>query len=749
VAIGIPGYSQYLSVSTTTASTKNNTLDDGSGNLTVAGTGAFNGQLWASGAITAFPTNKVTTTVGSYQGYSVVWGTSSTGSNGPLKLISSGLTTAHDSGGAVQTTLDDGSGNMHVAGQLTVQDNSGTGGAGVELRVINTFPSVQGYTGGFASAAVGPLMLQPFGGALRTSTSTLDDGSGNMLVAGRGAFAGSTSSPAVGAAVVGYTTLGSPAPSVLGGVIDCKTANGAATSPLQLQLSGGAVYTSRSILDDANGNMSINPSSGGVSKLSLFGDITNATGFFYGFGAASTQLQYNSQNNHAWYSQASATGARVNPMILYSTGQLGLSSTTTGTTMSSLLNVGTAATQTTGTSTIATFTQGYLGAGNSVGIQLGQNAATTGELLYTFTSGNNGVMRIGCANPNQVIATGKYLSVSTGGTITTPNSTLDDGSGNIAATVSALATNNAVISSFYSGMSNSTAVYLQLGQSQATNKCAAYGFGYNTTTASSSSAFMAVYGSGKNLAINGAGVVSTPNNTLDDGSGNMTITSTNSVLPLIIQSSGTNGVYIALEQGTADKVNLGWSSSSGCYISDGNNTSPWLWQGGTTTGAVRTVNNVLDNGSGNMTVSSKLTAATAKVGTQALTTGIYSGTATSFTTGNSNFPLSLVYSGAGSSWSTPVTGNVVNIPIGAWQVSMVFIFTLTSPYYITFNLGSSGLGASNFPTSFQIPVSSSGYPFNFQFFIQATSASATMTFTCGAGGSYTLSYSQITFTPAP
>lgn len=78
--------------------------------------------------------------------------------------------------------------------------------------------------------------------------------------------------------------------------------------------------------------------------------------------------------------------------------------------------------------------------------------------------------------------------------------------------------------------------------------------------------------------------------------------------PFTIQNGNSVGTYMAVSRGT----NLGYygygATSVGLEIFDGFNNSTWLRQGGQTTGRVQTLNNVLDDGSGNATFASGITA---------------------------------------------------------------------------------------------------------------------------------------------
>jgi uncharacterized membrane protein len=104
----------------------------------------------------------------------------------------------------------------------------------------------------------------------------------------------------------------------------------------------------------------------------------------------------------------------------------------------------------------------------------------------------------------------------------------------------------------------------------------------------------------------------TNHNTLDDGNGYMTISTANtsSNTPLNLNAPSSNGTYLGIEVAGASKVAYGYGTSGqGISIFDYVSNSFWLTQGGTTAHRVQTFNQVLDDGSGNMTVSGFLTGA--------------------------------------------------------------------------------------------------------------------------------------------
>jgi uncharacterized protein YjbI with pentapeptide repeats len=108
-----------------------------------------------------------------------------------------------------------------------------------------------------------------------------------------------------------------------------------------------------------------------------------------------------------------------------------------------------------------------------------------------------------------------------------------------------------------------------------------------------------------NFSILANRTVSTANNTLDNGSGQMTINITgggNTPLILNNNSASATAVFANFEVGGSQKFNIGWTTTQGIEIFDEVNSANWLFQNGTTKGNVQTLNNTLDDGKGNMTI---------------------------------------------------------------------------------------------------------------------------------------------------
>ena len=182
---------------------------------------------------------------------------------------------------------------------------------------------------------------------------------------------------------------------------------------LQGNTTAGSVHTINSILDDGAGHMSVSPGTASPSKLSLYGGIANPTGFFYGFGAYAGAVQYNSQNAHTWFTQATPTGAQTQLMNLSQNGALTTKSGTTlddgsgNQTLSGSLFLG-------GTGIFSQSSQGISIDPVFGNVKFKPGAASTAASWQV-------VGATGTAN----------LSVYNAGIVQTSRSTLDDGSGNL------------------------------------------------------------------------------------------------------------------------------------------------------------------------------------------------------------------------------------------------------------------------------------------------------------------------------
>jgi hypothetical protein len=217
----------------------------------------------------------------------------------------------------------------------------------------------------------------------------------------------------------------------------------------------------------------------------------------------------------------------------------------------------------------------------------------------------------------------KVFGVTSSNVVTTANSTLDDGSGNATVNGSLTVNGSTVpLNVLNAAQADSTPMFFNLGRQLASNKCAqlTFNLGTSANSYSDSSFGLYLYGgqaylsvghsscslSGGNVQLGTVGTsntVSTPHNTLDDGSGNMS-------------SSGhlTVGGYV---QATASSTIPAYIFTSATAVTNPSNTGLWqhsdysvrVWAAGglITTNSTGAVRNTLDDGAGNAVLAGNVT----------------------------------------------------------------------------------------------------------------------------------------------
>ena len=417
-------------------SSQNSTIDDGSGNATFAGT------LTVSNASTtpSMPLLSVSTS-----------STGATGSSTIAKLFESYL------GGGNTVSMQVGVNSLAAAS------------LGYTNAVGNAAAATYGIAGSTQAYKVS------YGGVASTLNNTLDDGKGNMVVAATGSFTNlqTGSLNAASASVSGnlyansVSTYGCYAPGGQGITFAYPGQNDAnLRAYAYVRLHGDSsqsqdtnylvlggyraqfntpVYSQNSTLDDGSGKMSISPGSGGVSKLSLFGSISAATGFYYGFGATNSQLQYNTQGGHAWFSQTTASGAQTPLMALSSSGAL-TTTTAAGTTRNTLDdsngNVSIVSSNATayGLAALSVMNPTLQVAPTNYGlsVNVGRSAAVgqCGTITYTYNYTGSGTGTTGSYQNSNQLSVGIYgargITLSGAGKVSAGYNVLDDGLGNMA-----------------------------------------------------------------------------------------------------------------------------------------------------------------------------------------------------------------------------------------------------------------------------------------------------------------------------
>jgi hypothetical protein len=185
------------------------------------------------------------------------------------------------------------------------------------------------------------------------------------------------------------------------------------------------------------------------------------------------------------------------------------------------------------------------------------------------------------------------------------NNTLDDGSGNMYGGV-----DNTFLS--WDDGSNRIGLVKKSGLVGAISSAGANNIVFNNYTTGAVSTFTSALISQVTpntvFTIGYSGIVTSLNNTLDDGHGNMTITPNNETA-LTINYIGNDYSYIRFNQGTTTQLGkIGFSNNVGI----GFNVQNWtgtniLYQPADHSSGIRTFNSVLDDGNGNMTLNGNAT----------------------------------------------------------------------------------------------------------------------------------------------
>jgi hypothetical protein len=184
--------------------TANNTLDNGSGALTTTGNIITNGEGSAMGADANGSNLRLGFTkksganpqITTNNGLSIIFSSLNQPSLTSANISSGTLTSLWSMGvngslAGVRNTLDDGSGNMILNKDYATLDGDGQfkiqGATNSNKKLILTYDTTNNKAyiqSTFAGTAYTPLYLNRLGSSVETKNNTLDDGSGNMTVAG-------------------------------------------------------------------------------------------------------------------------------------------------------------------------------------------------------------------------------------------------------------------------------------------------------------------------------------------------------------------------------------------------------------------------------------------------------------------------------------------------------------------------------------------------------------------------------------
>ena len=635
-----------LQLSGTSVKANNNTMDDGSGNVSINSTNNGTGNTPLPVLYSALPVNQSTyvqvgKALGQYQAAALGFSyySSTTGANNAATLSVNGGPALYVNGaGKVSTPgnniLDDGNGNLTVLGQLTVGGNisstlyngnisvgtTGSNNAGVALLGQNstwqmynhgstgTSPNVNNFLGFYNNQQNTTVLKLTQTSGVSTANTTLDDGSGNMIFSSAGIHCASnlyTNIYPTTGGQIGFTNAGR---TLWGLRVNDNGANAPST------------YTSNNTLDDGNGGMSIGGGLTGGSSAIFNGPVWGQKYTALAWNPTQGCQIYDSYNGKQWLYQNGTTPGYVrtlNGTILDDgSGNMTVNSVNNGGFVGSFfqanatgaastaLLVGRGATSASG----AIF--GYAGAGTVIG-----SNTTTSPVAYMSLYNK------------PVFLYGDQL-----GAVYTQKNVLDDGNGNLtvngtvqskfltASTNSATpnypllsvgqsnsaATGSAILAQFVQGwLGSGQTASLTVGQ-QNSNFYTSLGYTYGSNVAS-----LGVFGGTQSLSV-GTSTVGTKYNVLDDGTGRMTLglTGTGSTFAdfNVLKPNLANGSLCTMNIGTGLTTN-GAAQLSYVQGTTGAGSLQFGLLNGTalitmtSAGVIRTTNNVLDDG-GNMSTSS-------------------------------------------------------------------------------------------------------------------------------------------------
>jgi hypothetical protein len=554
---------------------------------------------------------------------------------------------------------------------------------------INSSPTFSGLLtadDGLTVAGNSQLGTASSSNTVKSAHNTLDDGDGNMIITSTNSSGGpslalnnltSNTLTLNGVSPAGYANLtfqlaGSSIANIATeiGENNLFISNGSFpfTFYFEVSFGTGAVTTLHNTLDNGSGNMTIK------------GTITGSTGQVLTLPATTGTLALTSQIPASLSLTSANSNIVLSPTTITGTGTITASTTPTfgATTVTTLNATNIIATPTSGT--------GIIIDGAGIGPTL-QFQVSTG---YKTTIGwDNGFFIYDNINTNYLLQQGGTAS----GHLQTLNNTLDDGSGNM--------TTISLTTPLISGGNLDSIITDQYLNFHFPN-----GVGYTWSVANFAGTQMLAVGNNKQ--------VKTANNTLDDGSGNMSLAGQLNLLtpggyPTVgINSNGSGGAFLE-----AGSLNFFFKTAA---------TSGASWQvskqGGSTwfsisnAGNVSTLHNTLDNGSGNMTIVGTITGASSQVltlpattGTLALTPTFYyyayflaSGSPTTLTTvlANNFTMTSNVITSSTSVTTSQIYKVTLNISGTVPPQTSASVFLSAGSGYTVIPTGGTGLGGSSY-----------------------------------------------------
>lgn len=319
----------------------------------------------------------------------------------------------------------------------------------------------------------------------------------------------------------------------------------------------GVVTTIANLLDDGVGQMAaFGPVVGGAGSSAVTGTPTTGTSLTYDV-TDGCEL-FDEKNNSKWLYQTGMTSGNIN-------------------TKSNILDDGVTGNMTLGT--------GHAGGGAPGGLT--NNGTYNGPISYLFTS---------TSVSYTILTTDSCIIVTTSGiTLTLPSTNLVGWTIKVANTSSGTITIANGSRAIYVSGSNFSGSYTMDAFNEMEFVCTAttptYAGSGTTITSSGAGSFSTLTSTGATTLATSTGAVTTRNNTLDDGSGNMLV-----------------GAQL-----TCSNIIMKWDGTNGIQLFDNHNGHGWLRQIGAVSGNVSTNNNILDDGSGNVTVNGVINVANAQI----------------------------------------------------------------------------------------------------------------------------------------
>jgi trimeric autotransporter adhesin len=371
----------------------------------------------------------------------------------------------------------------------------------------------------------------------------------------------------------------------------------------------GQSNSTRNVLDDGSGNITMNSQSSGNLTINSNGSkllrmITPITG-------NSCYTEYNNSNS----GRSAYIGLDGFGLLGLETGAMMLSTDSTankpiylspGLSTNWGLKVSSGKVVNTANNTLDDGSGNLYGGADNTFLSWDDNANRVGIAKKSgFTSlfssvGTNDMTFSNFSSLNNLSSTGisgyiptTVFNIGHSGIITTKNNTLDDGSGNMT-----------INGSLHNVLSMKTSQTDYIETDYYVNSAFQGKSGFSKTAGLG---YFVQDSAGNNIIKqNGDGTTKSllsNNNTLDDGNGQMTIVVPTGDQPLTMNTTSTsaNGGIILNLNGTS-KMQVKYDTTNGIQINDIKNSCAWLYQGSTATGNVRTLNNILDDGHGYLTI---------------------------------------------------------------------------------------------------------------------------------------------------